>query len=350
MALVVGASPVVGAGLGRFGGELSRRVDGVAIERRADQSRRRVGSVDGGRPDAGQPDARPGDAVARHLHRNRHADGGEVADTAFKLEVTAGPGPTRWRHHRLDGDLVVGEHRLERTVDEVVDRNDPLPARALGHDGSLQRDHHRGPVALRVGVADRADKRPSCAHERVGHNWRRRSDRGLMIAERCRFLEIGVTAQRTDAIRAIGIGPVVVETTDAVDVDEHRRGGETQLHHRDEALAPRKDLRLAISSGEQGYGLGECRGGFVAEAGWIHTSAPRRLPTRSLRIRHSSRHRVGIGIGTSLLVRRPRPLDRLSGDFEIVDNLRPRPDRRACAFLGCVLDDLVQPRVASTMA
>ena len=66
-----------------------------------------------------------------------------------------------------------------------------------------------------------------------------------------------MTAQRTDAIGAIGIGPVVVETTDAVDVDEHRRGGETQLHHRDEALAPREDLRLAISSGVQGYGLGE---------------------------------------------------------------------------------------------
>src|ERR1700722_17710974 len=44
-------------------------------------------------------------------------------------------------------------------------------------------------------------------------------------------------------------------------------------------------------------------------------------------------------------MRRPRAGDRLPGDLEGVNELRPRPHRGALARLRRVLDELVQPRI-----
>ena len=50
----------------------------------------------------------------RAFEGDRDAGGGEVADAALELEVAAGGLALRRGDHRLDRDLVVGEHVLER--------------------------------------------------------------------------------------------------------------------------------------------------------------------------------------------------------------------------------------------
>ncbi len=55
-----------------------------------------------------------------------------------------------------------------------------------------------------------------------------------MIAQRRRLLQVCMPAQRTDAIRAVGVGPVKIEARNVVDVDQRGRTREPKLHHRDE--------------------------------------------------------------------------------------------------------------------
>src|SRR5580704_17897610 len=50
-----------------------------------------------------------------------------------------------------------------------------------------------------------------------------------------------------------------------------------------------------------------------------------------------------VGVGHRL---RPRARDRLTSDLEVIDELRPGPHGEALAFLGRVLYQLEQPRIA----
>jgi hypothetical protein len=61
------------------------------------------------------------------------------------------------------------------------------------------------------------------------------------------------------------------------------------------------------------------------------------------------RERFVVGIRTRLLMRGPWALHRLPGDFQIVDDLRPRPDRRALTCLRSSFHDFVETWVAPTV-
>src|SRR5690242_6743831 len=71
---------------------------------------------------------------------------------------------------------------------------------------------------------------------------------------------------------------------------------------------------------------------------------------RRLGVGDRDRHRLGLGVGPGLLVRRPRALHRLGGHLEVLDKLRKCPHGRALAGLRRVLDQLVQTRVATALA
>jgi hypothetical protein len=64
---------------------------------------------------------------------------------------------------------------------------------------------------------------------------------------------------------------------------------------------------------------------------------------------HGHGQGIGRGVGSRLLMGRPGALYRLPGDFEVVDDLRPRPDRGALTRLRGVLDQLVQAWIAPAM-
>jgi hypothetical protein len=66
-------------------------------------------------------------------------------------------------------------------------------------------------------------------------------------------------------------------------------------------------------------------------------------------VAHCHGKRFGLGVRPRLLVRRPRSLYWLAGHLEVVDDLRPRPDRRALAGLRGVLNQFVQAWITSTV-
>jgi hypothetical protein len=64
-------------------------------------------------------------------------------------------------------------------------------------------------------------------------------------------LEVGVPAERADAQAAVGVRPVVSQAGHVVDVDDHLRGGEAQLHHRHQALAAGQHLGVVAAVGSR---------------------------------------------------------------------------------------------------
>ena len=79
-------------------------------------------------------------------------DGGVVADFPFELEVRPCVTIGRSWHSSLDRDLVMLQHRCRRPVEKLGDRDTPLAGAAAG-DLGLERQQHRGPIALRVRMA-----------------------------------------------------------------------------------------------------------------------------------------------------------------------------------------------------
>ena len=64
---------------------------------------------------------------------------------------------------------------------------------------------------------------------------------------------------------------------------------------------------------------------------------------------HSDGQRVLFRVGPGLLMRWPGSRHRLASDLQVVDKLRPRPDSRALAGLGRVLNQLVQAGISAAM-
>src|ERR1022692_3329981 len=105
-----------------------------------------------GGADAGQGDPGPSHELAGGLQGDCHAGRGEVTDPALQLEVAARASALRRWYDGLDGDLVRLQQVLERAGDEIGDRDGAPAARSLRHHGAPEREYHRCPVTLRIGV------------------------------------------------------------------------------------------------------------------------------------------------------------------------------------------------------
>ena len=132
--------------------------------------------------------------------RDRDAGRREVADPALELEVATGrralrrpgsrPRPRSRRCARTfwNGPVtksVIGMLRAGRSARSAT----TWPPSAVTT---------RGPVALRVGVAQRADQGAAVAHQRVGDQRRGGGHRRLLAGQQLGVLELGVAAQRAD--------------------------------------------------------------------------------------------------------------------------------------------------------
>ena len=255
----------------------------------------------------------------------------------------------------LDRHLVVGEDGLERAGHELVGGDRAAPARALDHHDAAEGHHHRSPVALRVGVAQRADQRAAGADDRVGDQRRRGGHRGLAAGQDRGPLQSGMAAQRTDVEGAVGVDAVVVEIREVVDVDQQLGRGEAQLHQRHQALPPCQHLGLTSAGAQQADGVLEGSGTLVAEPRRVHgalllgfreesgcwpgsgpvacrcSAQGPPVPCGS-GVWNGDRPGLDLGrVGTWVLVRRPRPLHGLARDLEVVDELRPGPHGGALA-------------------
>ena len=81
--------------------------------------------------------------------------------------------------------------------------------------------------------------------------------------------DVVVTDQCAHAQVPVGVVDVV-ETGDAVDVDEHLGEREPELHHRDEALPAGEHLRFVAELGEQRNSLVRAAGSVVLEGRRLH--------------------------------------------------------------------------------
>ena len=108
---------------------------------------------------------------------------------------------------------------------------------------------HRGHLAGRVGVHDRADRGAAVADRRVGDVAQclaQQRERGVRRRRRAR-----APACRTSApTRTARVGDVDgIQPGDAVDVDEVRRGGEPHVEHRHQALPAGEHLAVVADLG-----------------------------------------------------------------------------------------------------
>ncbi len=75
-----------------------------------------------------------------------------------------------------------------------------------------------------------------------------------------------MTAQRTDVYRTVRVYAVITQVGDLVDVDQHLWRGETELDHRDQALAPGQDLGFATAVGQERGSFLDRPGSLVAKS------------------------------------------------------------------------------------
>src|SRR6185437_14542246 len=83
------------------------------------------------------------------------------------------------------------------------------------------------------------------AYEWIGDHRRRVEQNGVTLPNGWRGIEVRLPRQCADPEHPIVLGDVA-EPRDAIDVYDERRLRESQLEHRDQALAPREDLRVVV--------------------------------------------------------------------------------------------------------
>ena len=169
-------------------------------------------------------------------------------------------------------DLVLADVGHQQVLEEVARGDRAGAGRGLQVDGGAEQDEHRGYVGARVGVGDVAADRAAVADLGVadvaGGLGEHRAVRGENVGSR----DLGVGGQRADPDRAARLGDAL-EFIETADVDDDGRLRESQLHHRDQAVAAGHQLRVLVLL-QQAEGFIDRSGAAVIELGWVHIGAP----------------------------------------------------------------------------
>ena len=225
----VGSVPAVGQG-GRVGDALPRRervFGGAGAQRRRAHVGERHPATRDGDGDDGPVVGPPGELLVRPPRPS-----GLVGDP------------------HLDQDLVGPDGRLEEAGEEVVDRDLARAGRAGDHERHAQREHGRRQVGRRVGVHERAADRAAVADLPVADETRHVRQQRHPLGQQRGVHDVGMTGGRADRDVAVVLADVG-QLRDAGDVDEDGRGGEPQLHHRQQRMAAGDELGVVAVLGQR---------------------------------------------------------------------------------------------------
>ena len=274
---VVGARVDVGLGVDVAAHELDHRVGDRARQRhtgiRAGERGREVEH----RRHRGDRDERGAGRAHRpvvvDLEGDGHPGDGVVAVAAGGLEERgAGAGREAAEPHRLD-ELVVGQGRLERPLEEVGRCDLASTLRPDGLDDAAGEQEHRGHLAGGVGVRDRADRGAAVADRRVGDVAQRLAQEGERGLGGVVALEPRVPDECAHPHPRVG-DVDGIQPGDAVDVDEVAGAGQPHVEHGDQALPAGEHLAVVADLGQHGDGLVDGAGCVVHERCGLHLGDP----------------------------------------------------------------------------
>ena len=208
----------------------------------------------------------------RRCVATRDADDRPVLGATVELlEVPAGA------VHLRDADL--GEHLVglqrgfEESLEEVACGDLAGTVRALGDVGRAERQRGRGKVGGRIAVGDGSADRAAVAHLRIADLTGCIGEQRNVLGEHRTVLEIHVAGERADGDVVTGIADVR-QFTDAADVDEHARLGESQLHQGQQAVPAGEELGIVAVLADELDGLFGGSGTDVVERCGDHDVAP----------------------------------------------------------------------------
>ena len=190
----------------------------------------------------------------------------------------------KWQTN-LGQDLVGCERRGEVRPEEVRRGDRSTSAGAHGIDLAVEREQQRRPFGGGIRVRDAPTGRSAIADRGVSDQADRLGDHRASLAEPGQLLDRAMARRRAEHQR-VPIDPRVVELGDAVQVDQRRRGGQPERHHRHQTLAPGDHLRVLTALGEQRDRLLDASRREVLERSRLHArelspwapAGPRRTP------------------------------------------------------------------------
>ena len=165
------------------------------------------------------------------------------------------------------------ERGLHRVHQEVVNADHALTARALRHHLRAHRHHHRGMVVGGVGMRQIAANRGEVAHDRVGDDGAGLVCAGVAPPHHVGAFQRALAHHRADDQRAIALFEGV-QPGDLAQINDIGRGGQAELHQRDQALAAREDLGLVGMRLERLPDLRQAGGGEVGKLVRYHERPP----------------------------------------------------------------------------
>jgi hypothetical protein len=179
-----------------------------------------------------------------------------MAPTMAQSWRGAGTSGTRTRpadlgHADLGEQLVGLEGGLEEAPEELGDGDSPLATVTLDDERGVEREQECGKVRGRIPVRDGPTDRSPVAHLVVAYLGRHRAQRRAVGSKHVARLEIAVAGQRTHREVVVGVAHVG-ELAHASNIDEHRRGGEPQLHEREQRHTAGEDLGIVPVLGQRG--------------------------------------------------------------------------------------------------
>ena len=125
-------------------------------------------------------------------------------------------------------------------------------------------------------MSDRASDGPAVAHLRIPHLAGDVSQHRCLMAQDVADLEVTVAGQGADH-HVVAVLADVRQVRQAADVDQEGRGGQPELHQRQQRVTPCQQLGIIAVLAQEAHRLVDGLGPLIFERRWNHAETPAAL-------------------------------------------------------------------------